>query len=521
MGAVYRAYDTELGRDVALKLVVDEQNPDLVKRIRKEARAASAFVHPNVATVFDVSEHERRPFIVMELVEGRSLRQLLAEGALTADEKLAIMKQVAHALAAAHDRGLVHRDVKPDNIVVRADGVAKLLDFGIAKTSVKGIDASAPTEDAGALTKTGTSVGSPAYMAPEQIQNRDVDERADQFAWAVTAFEILAGELPWKNRGSVFEVAASVLHEEPNELDAERLGVTPKTAQVIARALSKSASARFEDMHALLAALEAPAGELEAQATTAAQPVRMSRKKQLPMMPISLGLAALMGGYILLQHLKTYGEAPPPKSSVVMLGLNDDATLREQKALHGLVPKGSPSPSASNAASSASAAAPIPPPIVRCKTEPTPPCKNESLAWCDGAGAKLACCAKGLVARADGRCECAPGGATDEKLQAGGCAAADTKSTEKIQRYIRQNFTDLRKCYETALKKNAKIAGRIGVQFRISPEGKPYQLSISQTDLPDPDFQGCVLRRFETFQFAPPPNGDVQVDYPLVFSDGK
>jgi serine/threonine protein kinase len=520
MGAVYRAHDTELGRDVALKLVVDEQNPELVKRIRKEARAASAFAHPNVATIYDVSEHEGRPFIVMELVEGQSLRRLLAEGAMTATQKLAVMKQVGRALAAAHDRGLVHRDVKPDNVVVRSDGVAKLLDFGIAKATARAVDTSAPTEDAGSLTKTGTAVGSPAYMAPEQIQNRNVDERADQFAWAVTAFEIFAGELPWKNKGSVFEVAASILHEEPDTLDVESLGVAPETATVIARALSKSASARFDDMHALLDALE-PAAAEEAQAATAAVPLSRLPKKSLPMMPISLGLASLLGGYILLQHLKTYDDAPPPKSTAVMLGLNDEATRREQEALHTLVPKGSTPGSSSAATSVASVpASPSSPPIVRCKVEPTPPCAKDNLAWCDAAGKKLACCGDGLVARLDGRCECAPGGARSKALQDGGCAVADTKSNEKIQRYIRSHFGELRKCYEAAQLKAPKITGKIGARFRISPEGKPYDVSISQTDVPDPEFQECFIRKFASFQFAPPPDGDLEIEYPIVFNDG-
>ncbi len=520
MGAVYRAHDPDLGRDVALKLVIDEQNPDLVKRIRKEARAASAFAHPNVATIFDVSEHEGRPFIVMELVVGRSLRQLLADGSLATEEKLAIMKQVGRALAAAHDRGLIHRDVKPDNIVVRADGVAKLLDFGIAKSSARALDASAPTEDAGALTKTGTAVGSPAYMAPEQIQNRNVDERADQFAWAVTAFETFAGELPWKNRGSMFEVAASILHEEPEELDARTLGVAPETAEVISRALSKSASARFQDMHALLDALEAPSAHREANAATAAVPISKLQKKPLPMMPISLGLAALMGGYILLQHLKTYDDAPPPKSSAVVLGLNDEVTLREQEALHTLVPKGTGLASTAAPIASASASSPAKPPVVRCKTDPSSmPCGDQNHAWCDAAGNKLACCVEGLVARLDGRCECPPGGSKSKKLQEKGCGVADTDVAPKIQKYVRSRFGELRKCYETAQVKAPKIAGRIGVQFRISPEGRAYGATISQTDVPDPDFQDCVIRVFETFQFAPPPNGDLQIDYPIVFDD--
>lgn len=204
-----------------------------------------------------------------------------------------------------------------------------------------------------------------------------------------------------------------------------------------------------------------------------------------------------------------------------MLGLNDDATLREQEALHSLVPKAGTPLSSSAAPASASASSLGRPPIVRCKKDPSSmPCGGENHAWCDAAGNKLACCVEGLVARLDGRCECPPGGSKSKKLQEKGCGVADADSAPKIQRYIRSRFGELRNCFETALVKAPKIAGRIGVQFRISPEGRVYDASLSQTDVPDPDFQDCVIRIFETFQFAPPPNGDLQIDYPIVFEDG-
>ena len=509
MGAVYRAHDTELGRDVAVKVVLDDTNPELAKRMRREARAASAFAHPNVASIFDVSEHQSRPFIVMELVLGSSLRSLLAEGELDQQQKLDILTQVARALAAAHDRGLVHRDVKPDNIMVRADGVAKLLDFGIAKANVKSVDASAPTEDQTALTKTGATMGSPAYMAPEQIQNGKVDERADQFAWAVTAFELLAGELPWKSKGSAFEVAASILHEPPIELASLCPGLPEHTLEVVTRALSKSASNRFEDMHALLEAMDSPALEPKSAATAATGMVSRASRRRTPWMPISLGVAALFGGLILLQHLATYDDKPPPAPARVVLGLNDELTLREQEA-NAPVPK--------TALPSASAVGK--PAIVLCPDAGNAACLKDNRAWCDASGKLLACCVEGLVARADGRCECAPGGVTSPELQKSGCAAPKNGGPAEIQRRVRHQFGTLRACYDTAQRKNANLEGTIGVRFHISPDGLVYDATIS-TNVPDPTFQSCVVAVFETFVFEPPADGDTVVTYPIVFHKAK
>ena len=499
MGAVYRAQDTELGRDVALKVVLDETNPELVKRIRREARAASAFAHPNVATIFDVSEHEGCPFIVMELVEGRSLRRLLAEGELSQTQKLDIMKQVARALAAAHERGLVHRDVKPDNIVVRADGVAKLLDFGIAKAGVGSVDASAPTEQIAALTQTGTSVGSPAYMAPEQIQNRDVDGRADQFAWAVTAYELLAGQLPWKSRGSTFEVAASILHEQPVELGSVTSGLPEAALGVISRALSKSAENRFDDMHQLLEAMDAP--ETANGAAAAPKPARKA-----PWVPISLALAAICSGFVfVLQHMRS-GDDPSGSAQV--------------PASTDLTP---PEPPASEQAKSAVASAALPskPSIVRCPIAQEPACASDYSAWCDASGKRLACCVKGLVARADGRCECARGGVKSQALIDGGCTAAPTGDGSDLQRIVRAHFPNLRRCYEVALVKNPKLGGKISVAFRLSPEGRVYDAKLSQVSVPDVPLQDCVVGVFEQLSFEPPPNGDMAVDYPLDFSNDE
>ena len=190
MAKVVLAQDGELDRAVAVK-VLDEQlaqDPSFRARFAREARVAASLSHPNVVTVFDVGEAERRPFIVMEFVEGRTLdKRLRDEGALPADEVVRVGRQVASGLEHAHANGLVHRDLKPSNLIEREDGTVKIADFGIARSV-----------DATALTEEGTIVGTAAYLAPEQAEGGAVSPRTDLFALGVVLFELLTGRQPWK-----------------------------------------------------------------------------------------------------------------------------------------------------------------------------------------------------------------------------------------------------------------------------------------------------------------------------------
>ncbi len=294
MGEVYRAHDDVLRRRVALKLLQSESGPtgsatsqSNVKRVLREARMAAALDHPNVVAVFDVGEHEGTPFLVMELVAGTSLRALLVASTVPMSERVRWLVDVARALAAAHRAGLVHRDIKPDNVIVREDGVVKVLDFGIARRDVASVGAgptsSLRTTDlpSGSLsyetTQEGASVlaGTPAYMAPEQIRGEPIDGRADQFAWGVMAWEVLTGQRPWE--GPAESVLGAVLHQEPKRLDGAALGVGPAVVEAIARALEKSRDARFSSMDALLASLGVRASE-----STARRPRKRSRRRRPP-----------------------------------------------------------------------------------------------------------------------------------------------------------------------------------------------------------------------------------------------
>ncbi len=514
MGEVYRAHDTELDRDVALKVVAAQASPEIAERTRREARAASALSHPNVATIFDVGEVGGQPFIVMELIEGRSLRA--AMGSASTSGKLAILEQLADALAAAHARGFVHRDVKPDNVMIRADGAAKLLDFGIAKEAERPLDPSAPTEPSGpSLTRTGTSVGSPAYMAPEQIRGQAVDARADQFAWAVTAFEVLTGRLPWPQAGSSYELAASILHGAPAIQGAFADDVPEAMQRAIERALSKDPADRYADMRALLTAARGEAAVTTASPRTESA-ARAASPRKTPWSAIIGGLVVLgLGGWLLSTLLRpVYDEKSKPKRRAPILGLDDEATKKLDQEID--------EPGSAKALGSASAAvsAAPPEPIYPCEDKKAAGCEDRFEPWCDGKGKRVACCAKGLVGTATGSCGCAKGGVTSEELVGSGCERAPEDQAPRVQKKVRADFGKLRACYEAALKRNPKTQGKVSVSFGIGPLGNVYTARVEGSSAPDPDFQDCVVEVFRKIQFEPPADGKMVVTYPLDFSPG-
>src|SRR5262245_16289816 len=191
MGGVDRPYDTVLGRYVALKRIAQDPGTRRAERLMREARAASALNHPHVVSVYDVGEADGVPFVVMELVEGGSLRARMEKGRVPLERALQWLRDVADALASAHRAGLVHRDVKPENLLLTADDRIKIGDFGASKELEQPFDAIAPTLTAPgqALTREGHVVGTPRYMAPEQLCGDALDGRADQFAWGLVAYE--------------------------------------------------------------------------------------------------------------------------------------------------------------------------------------------------------------------------------------------------------------------------------------------------------------------------------------------
>ena len=256
MGAVYLAMDTRLQRRVALKVILETDKPEDVKenaaRLLREARAAASLTHPNVVGVFDVGEIDGRVYLAMEYVVGKTLRELMKDEEIPWQKRLRWLVDVARALAAAHRDGLVHRDIKPENVMVREDGIVKVLDFGIARRTAAPVDPTGKTESAhahlGTLTGKGLVVGTPMYMAPEQLKGGDPDTRTDQFAWGVMSYEVLSGERPWAAKSDLLAAVATILTEDPQSLRRHAPDLPPAVESAIARTLARNPNERYESM---------------------------------------------------------------------------------------------------------------------------------------------------------------------------------------------------------------------------------------------------------------------------------
>lgn len=257
IGEVYRAKDLKLGRAVALKVLRGEfsRDPEGLRRFEREARAASALNHPNIITVHDIGSFDSTPFMVMELVEGRTLRDVLSRGPLAAVELLRIAAQMADGLAKAHGAGIVHRDLKPENVMVSVDGWVKILDFGLAKLANPPTDSAHMTADREG-TASGMILGTLSYMSPEQASGREIDFRSDQFALGSILYEAATGRSPFRRETPALTLAA-ILHSEPHRLDALAAGLPHDFIALVHRLLAREPGARYESTLALARELHA------------------------------------------------------------------------------------------------------------------------------------------------------------------------------------------------------------------------------------------------------------------------
>ena len=245
MGAVYKARDLELARDVAIKVLREDVFDDAsgLARFKREARAASALNHPNIVTIHEIGVHDGTHYLVMEYIRGSTLRELMKAGLLDLDEVLRMGAQIADGLTKAHNAGIVHRDLKPENLMTTEDGLIKILDFGLAKqAAVSDGGADAPTLERN-ITQKGFILGTVAYMSPEQLTGSDIDGRSDQFSLGTVLYEMLAGKRPFECPSAAQTIVA-IMELEPDPLRLHR-SVPEELATLVTRLLRKSASERY------------------------------------------------------------------------------------------------------------------------------------------------------------------------------------------------------------------------------------------------------------------------------------
>ncbi|MEY2413379.1 MAG: hypothetical protein QOD84_1985 [Acidobacteriaceae bacterium] len=259
MGEVYRASDPRLERSVAIKILPARfsSDADRLRRFSLEARSASALNHPNILTVFDIGSHQESPYLVTELLEGQTLRELLiSQRQLPQKKAIDLGVQIANGLSAAHQRGIVHRDLKPENLFLCKDGRLKILDFGLAKlveTDGSGDTHQAPTVTAG--TDAGTVLGTTGYMSPEQVRGTTADPRSDIFSFGAILYEMLSGQRAFSG-SSAADIASAILKEDPTELPSVNPQVSPALDQIVRHCLEKDTADRFQSVKDLGFALQ-------------------------------------------------------------------------------------------------------------------------------------------------------------------------------------------------------------------------------------------------------------------------
>jgi serine/threonine-protein kinase len=319
MGAVYRAVDVTLRRTVALKVLPPAFVSDTERRARflREARAAAAITHRNIASVHEVGEADGRVFIAMELVDGRSLRARLADGALPIEEAVRIAREIASALAAAHERGVVHRDIKPDNVMLTPEGDVKVLDFGLA-VHERSISAQEEQETESLVTHEGSVLGTPAYMSPEQARGHAVDHRSDLFSLGVVLYEMLAGMRPFVSDAPM-DVMIAISRDEAPRPSTKNAAVSPELEAIVVKCMEKKADARYataRDVVAALGAIGASSGSASSTSPSRA-PATPWKRTRARVAAFALVLVSVVA-IVVAVRLRARDTPAPTSASAVM-----------------------------------------------------------------------------------------------------------------------------------------------------------------------------------------------------------
>ena len=302
MGEVYRARDTRLGREVAIKVLHEAvaDDADQLQRFEREARSAAALNHPNIATVYEIGDHEGTRFISMELVEGRTLKERLKEGPLPLKELLDLATQIARGLAKAHGAGIVHRDLKPGNLMATSEGLMKILDFGLAKRTPHAPDGRS------AITREGSVLGTVQYMSPEQAAARPLDHRSDQFSFGAILYEMATGRRAFE-RDTTPQTLAAIIEDEPEPLRTLNAEIPVGLSAIVLRCLAKDPGKRYDTTAELVRELAL------ASSSAVPAPLRRPTRWRPPTALMLLAAAAA----VVLSWLALRPEAPAPREALL------------------------------------------------------------------------------------------------------------------------------------------------------------------------------------------------------------